>query len=71
MSGLLKGSQGVVRSVRAVDGILENQQLVDFLYSLQDQTTIELAEARKRFNELCQREWLVKEIIRWALGLKG
>lgn len=74
MSGLRNGSRAGAPSVRAENGILDNQQLVDFLYEMQELLKLEAAEAHleyskagERFNNAERRSYLVTEMVRILL----
>lgn len=74
MSGLRNENRAGAPSVRAENGILDNQQLVDFLYEMQGLLKLEAAKAHmeysravERLNNAERRSCLVTEMIRILL----
>ena len=60
MSGSRNLNQNDVRSAKAEDGILENQELVEFLYEVQERFKVEMAQAtiayRESRDKMCESE---------------
>lgn len=67
MSGSRRLSQSDVPSVRVGGGILDHQDLVDFLYLLKEECVVEYREARQHHNACLHRLQMTEKMIRELL----